>query len=305
MPRYQTRVHVRNDESTPGLLRLRYLTVEDTNASSPRWEETEPVRVGGHETVEIGVVGSAPPREILLQPYLSLNRQDFRLMLPRIDSTTRAPGAPFLGHRSSTWRPAEGKGIVVDDLDAGFTVDTDEADNGGRLGSGLATFFTGVPDMDQGLPETTGFTGSPAVWSRWQGESSWGKYRHTTAIIRSGEGKMRAVFTANIPDAGRWRLEYHLPILSSRGPNSSPGPGVQINAQVGLQNFLGNYDLTVISGGKDHPLEFDGAAAESGWNVLGELDLQAGEATVVVSDLSSGQIVLADAVRWEQVRAAP
>ena len=151
MPRYQTRVHVRNDESTPGLLRLRYLTVEDTNASSPRWEETEPVRVGGHETVEIGVVGSAAPREVWLQPYLSLNRQDVQLTMPRVDSTTRAPAAPFLGYRPSTWRPVETTYILVDDLDPGFRVESDKAEDGVRLGGGLASFFIGVVDMDQGV----------------------------------------------------------------------------------------------------------------------------------------------------------
>ena len=301
MPRYQTRVHVRNDEATPGLLRLRYIAGEDPTASSPRWDQTEPVRLAGYQAIEIGIVGSTAPRELWLEPYLSLNRQDVRLTPPRVDSTTRATEAPFLGHRPSTWRPAEGTDIVVDDLDAGFTVETDEADNGVRLGGGLATFFTGAPDMDQGLPEVTGLPSSSAVWSRRQGGAHWGKYRHTTVIIRSGAGKMRAVFTANIPDSGRWRLEYHLPIMNRLTASSSSGPFVQINAQVGLQDLLGTYDLTVISGGDEHPLEFDGAAAQSGWNVLGELDLQAGETKVVVSDRSSGRIVLADAVRWEQV----
>ncbi len=301
MPRYQTRVHVRNEESTPGLLRLRYIAGADTNATATRWDETEPVRVAGHEAVEIGLVGSTAPREIWLEPYLSLNRQDVQLTLPRIDSAARAPAAPFLGHRPSTWRPAEGKDIVVDDLDPGFTVETDEAENGVRLAGGLATFFTGVPDMDQGLPEASGFTGSPAVWSRREESSSWGKYRHTIALIRSGAGNTRGVFTANLPGSGRWRLAYHLPILSSSTTNSSPGPGIQINAQVGLEGSLGTYDLTVTGGGKERSVEFDGAAAETGWNPLGEFDLQAGPVKVVVSDLSSGRLVIADAVRWEQV----
>ena len=155
MPRYQTRVHVLNDESTPGLLRLRYIAGEDASATSTRWDETEPVRVAGHEAVEIGVVGSAAPREVWLQPYLSLNRQDVQLTMPRIDSTTRAPAAPFLGHRPSTWRPVETTHLLVDDLDPGFTVESDTAENGVRLGGGLASFFVGEVDLDQGLPEAS------------------------------------------------------------------------------------------------------------------------------------------------------
>ena len=285
--------------TTLDALRLRYTDGEATTPT--RWDETEPVRVAGYEAAEIGIVGSTAPRELWLEPYLSLNRQDVQLTLPRIDSTTRAPAAPFLGHRPSTWRPAERKDILVDDLDPGFTVETDEAENGVRLAGGLATFFTGVPDMDQGLPEASGFTGPPAVWSRREQSSSWGKYRHTITLVGQGAGDTRAVFTADIPDSGRWRLAYHLPILSGRTITSSPGPGLQANAQVGLAGSLGTYDLAVIAGGEEHPLEFDGAAAEARWNVLGELDLQAGEAKVVVSDLSSGRLVIADAARWEQV----
>ena len=109
------------------------------------------------------------------------------------------------------------------------------------------------------------------------------------------------MFAADIPHPGRWRLAYHLPILSSRTSNSSPGPGVQINAQTGLARALGTYDLTVVAGGEERTVEFDGAAAETGWNSLGEFDLQKGEAKVVVSNQSSGRLVIADAVRWEQV----
>ena len=301
MPRYQTRVHVLNDESTPGLLRLRYIAGEDASATSTRWDETEPVRVAGHEAVEIGVVGSAAPREVWLQPYLSLNRQDVQLTMPRVDSTTRAPAAPFLGHRPSTWRPVETTHLLVDDLDPGFSVESDENEDGVRLGGGLASFFIGEVDMDQGLPEASGFQGTPTEWSRREESSSWGKYRHTIAVVGQGAGDTRAVFAANIPYRGRWRLAYHLPILSSRTSNSSPGPGVQINAQTGLAGALGTYDLTVAAGGEERTVEFDGAAAETGWNSLGEFDLQKGEARVVVSNQSSGRLVIADAVRWEQV----
>ena len=302
MPRYQTRVHVRNDESTPGLLRLRYLAGEDTTATAPRWDETEPVRVAGHETVEIGVVGSAAPREVWLQPYLSLNRQDVQLTMPRVDSTTRAPDKPFLGHRPSTWRPVETTHLLVDDLDPGFRVESDTADDGIRLGGGLASFFIGEVDMDQGLPEARAlaFQGTPTEWSRREESSSWGKYRHTIALVGQGAGDTRAVFAADIPHRGRWRLAYHLPRLNS-STNQSSGPGVQINAQGGLAGSLGTYDLTVVAGGETRSVEFDGAAAETGWNPLGEYDLQGGEVKVVVSNQSSGRLVIADAIRWEPV----
>jgi hypothetical protein len=109
--------------------------------------------------------------------------------------------------------------------------------------------------------------------------AGWGKYRRTVAGVGSGSGASRAVFTARLPRAGRWRLAYHVP------------PGVL--------PVLGRYDVTLRAGGDERSIEFDGAAAESGWNALGEFDLAAGEVQVEVSDQSSGQLVVADAIRWQ------
>ena len=315
MPRYQTRVHVRNDESTPGLVRLRYTAGEQTTPM--RWDETEPVRVAGHETVEFGLVGSTAPRELWLQPYLSLNRQDLQLSLPRVDSTARAPDVPFLGHRASTWRPAETTHILVDDLDPGFTVEVDAEQSGLRLAGGFSGFFAPPTDMDHGLPEP-GPIGSPQTWSRQEVASSWGRYRHTIALVGQGAGHRRAIFTATLPQPGLWRLAYHLPSLGSGRQETTPSGGIQVSVgrqetapsggvqvRVGLSSGLdgarGTYDVTLVAGNEARTLELDGAAAEAGWNTLGEFDLPQGEAKVVVSDLSSGRLVVADAIRWQPV----
>lgn len=303
LPRYQTRVHVRNDEPAPGLLRMRYNTTDADGDAAP-WNEIEPVRVPGHGAVEIGLLGASPPREVWLQPYLSLNREDVQLSLPRIDEETEVGAEPFLGARASDWRPATIEAIVVDDLDDGFSVEADEADDAPPLGAGVAAFFIGTPDMDQGLPESSQANGPTQVWSRRQEPSSWGKYRHTIALVRAGTGARRAVFTAQLPESGRWQLAYHLPALTTQRNSASPAPGIQVNASTGLGGSQGTYDLTLRADGEARPLEFDGEAAETGWNELGEFYLPAGEARVEVSNQTSGRIVIADAVRWELVAGA-
>jgi hypothetical protein len=65
---------------------------------------------------------------------------------------------------------------------------------------------------------------------------------------------------------------------------------------------VGSYDLTLVAGGDERPVEFDATVGEIGWNVLGEFDLPAGEARVELSDATSGLLVVADAIRWEPVR---
>ena len=79
--------------------------------------------------------------------------------------------------------------IVVDDLDPGFSIETDEADAGGfRLQGGLAGFFAPSNQTDQGLLVYQSFGGPPTEWSRYEQPTSWGRYRRTTALAPAGEG---------------------------------------------------------------------------------------------------------------------
>ena len=48
-------------------------------------------------------------------------------------------------------------------------------------------------------------------------------------------------------------------------------------------------------------MDFDATIAVPGWNDVGTFEVPAGLVTVVVSDATTGDIVVADAVRWELV----
>lgn len=61
---------------------------------------------------------------------------------------------------------------------------------------------------------------------------------------------------------------------------------------------LGTYDLRIVSdAGVVTPL-FDGAAALPGWNKIGDFHLGAGRVAVMIGLRSSGQLIVADAIRW-------
>lgn len=294
-PQYQTRVHVRNDEATPGLVRLRYTTTsyKALKAGQERlWQQTEPLRISGRQSLEVGIISSEPPVEMWLQPYLALNRSDVQLALPKVDARARGNAAPFLGSRPSNWLPQQTADIVIDDLDSGFSVQTDRPMDG-RIG-GMQGRLQGMQvDLDQGLPAFHSMFGPPEVWSRAEEFNSWGKYRHTHAIIASGDGNQRTTFSADLPQSGSWRLAYYV----SKKPTSNAVPGF-----AKILNTMGKYNLTLISGdGEKRSIEFDGAAAEDGWNDLGEFQLPAGETLLQVSNASSGKVVVADAIRWHSV----
>lgn len=279
-PGYQLGVHVRNDEPTPGVVGL-------VIPVSSGFGQQEIVRVPGNSAVEIGRVLEAPPREVWLKPYLSLNRTQARLTVADPGPETVVDRLPFFGERPSEWRPPIDESIIVDDLDSGFSVRSVVPERRWfRRRAGTSDHVV----LDQGLPE---FQFTTPGWTRQELPTGHGKYRRTAARVWRGEGDLIAAFTANIPSKGRWRLDYHVPDLGRLSPF--------MFVFAGPRDSLGNYDIKVVADGEATVVEFDADEAVKGWNKLGEFELQAGEVLVEVSDLTTGNIVVADAIRWTPV----
>ena len=299
-PRYQIRVHVRNGEPVPGLVYLTYGEWRRAGGDGV-WvsDSTPPTRLAGDSAVELGLVAAKPPEQVTLVPYLALNRNAMTLPLPEVDETEALTTPPFSGSRPSDWRPRPEAGVVVDDLDAGFSVEFSEAESGVRLSGTTAASELPGAEVDEGLPVFVAF--APTVgWQRQEMAQSWGKYRRTLARANNGDGAARAVFTALLPSAGRWRLEYHLPpIRDFQGFVRIGGEGAEARAERVVDSSQGSYDMRIRpANGEETTVAFDGSAAEYGWNRIGDYDLPAGHVDVVVSDETSGSYVIADAVRW-------
>ena len=286
-PRYQTRLHVYNGENAPGTLRLRYRV----DAPDAPLASSEPIRVAADAAVEAGLVTRAPIRELWVAPYLSLNRGEFPLRVPAASAADAGTGEPLVGARPSGWRPVLGPGIVVDDLDAGFSATPPSPSD--------VSFET-----DQGLPAYQHLDPVlEAHWSRQEQPTGWGRYRRTVARIAPGDGDRTATFATVIPAPGRWRLDYHLPDLAVRSA-SRTRPAFRLDASIEFTESrstraqLGSYEMQLVDRDGTRALEFDAAAAEPGWTTLGRFDLPAGEANLVISNRTDGTTVVADAVRW-------
>ena len=297
-PRYQVRVRVRNGESTPGLVRLRVVPREGEEVPQV-W--SDPVRVDGDAAVEIGLVVDVPPREVWLAPYLSLNRRDIRLELTDYDEEEAVDAAPLNGGRGSDWRPPPEPGIVVDDLDPGFSIVFATPADEERYGLQPSGWWMGETDVDQGLPVFSPFAAPPRGWMRLEVPGTWGRYRHTVASASSGSGGASARFAAQLPHTGRWRVDYHLPeVKRPDGPAGGGGVTIAVQSNV-LFRRKADFDVKIVAAGEETPVEFDAEAAAIGWNDLGEFSLPEGEVSLEVSNRTSGSLVVADAVRWRPV----
>lgn len=295
-----TTVHVRNDRAARGMVRLEIGTDRGDGAAALSPQRSEPVPVPGNSAVEIGMLSAAPPLEAWLQTYLSLNGSEMRLgMAESRDGQPGSGDSPFVGVRPSSWRPAAETAITVDDLDPGFSVESSRPR--GPLWRRLPGYFAQDDrdiHLDQGIPvfyELRGLRSGASVrasWSRQGFASAWGRYRQTLARAPSGDGIGRAVFAARLPTTGRWTLEYHLPDLSRRSTRIS---GVWSGGS------LGTFELTLAAHGESTALEFDAGRSVAGWNPVGTFMFKSGLVRVIVSGRSSGETVIADAIRWRRL----
>ena len=60
----------------------------------------------------------------------------------------------------------------------------------------------------------------------------------------------------------------------------------------------GEYDISVEYDDEVIPIEFDASDANDGWVLLGEFDIPATTVKVRVSNDTTGDLVIADAIRW-------
>lgn len=303
-PQYQVLVDVRNDEPTPGVFWL----VGDLSPQRDEVRNTGPLRIEPETSLEVGLVTAAKPEQLRLGFHMALNRQTLLLNVPTIDDEETVDAEPFTGGRPSTWTPRTDAGIVIDDLDPGFSVEYDDGAGpvigGAGAGFAIAVGAIASPDLDEGLPQFSPFTRSAGTWSRQSHAGAWGKYRHTAARAGITRANARAVFAAQLPHTGRWRLEYHMPQQGAGRSSSFSGPGIQVQVNQGGTRLgdQGSYDLKLVMGAEKRAIEFDGSVAGGGWNRLGEFDITDRNVRVVVANQAeTGHSVIADAVRWTPV----
>ena len=124
---------------------------------------------------------------------------------------------------------------------------------------------------------------------RFRFPESYGKYRHTAAMIRAGSGAAQATWSAEIPRSGRYRLEVFV------APRESESL------------FVWRYDrrtwtYRVRGAALEESRDLDADEVPPGWNELGEFELAKGEVDVSINDEApDGRVVIADAVRWTPV----
>lgn len=292
-PRYQTSVSIRNVTSVDGFVRLQFPTEESWDWSYPYLTESQGVRIDAGTTKQINLLTPYEIRSVYLDPGLSLHREPIRLT-ESLDSL-EAPQAEELlqFEQASTWKPIKDLGIIVDDLDSGFSVEQQNISTNRPSRVGPVGWLR-MPQLDvewdNGLPFMRRgymfeYRAPTGTWSRHAEHDAYGEFRKTIAstYVRNTRPK-KATFAANVPESGLWNLDYHLPFVLDR------------DGQRGLK-----YNLIVSYGSSSSNVDLDVYNRNVGWVEVGEFDLDEGEIQVEIIGTSQRGILWADAIRWTKV----
>lgn len=309
---FQTTFDLYNAESTPGMV---HVVWSESDFPMYQWGHgrfiySDPIFVDGHESKRFAIQSTNPLTAIYIDPFISHNRAPIEVLLPEyIESDIQvSPALPFMS--DGDWRRTETGGVVVDDLDKGFSiVDFGSDPDNFSFSQQVLRYSTAEDEYDQGLP--FGQFEQLDEWHRASHPSSYGYYRRTHARIALGSGSSAARFEANLPSTGRWRLDYFVPDAAfmhiDYGFSTTVlGIGLRdryVNRRANSNEPEEHYRLEIREGQNDWKQAFDIANAQVGWNEVGEFEFSSTEVEVFLNDWAGHKDIMvhADAIRWVPV----
>ena len=267
----------------------------------------EPLFVDKNQSLEIVIESHSPIIDVVIEPYLSLNRNVLRLNVTSLQDLEQV-ARPFQGfpkvvstREVQTLPIDEDKSIFVDDLDPGFSI----AGPSTRGKFQPIAFFVrrlagkSLPERIRGLPAFQFDNRDVPIdtWERKTDGTAYGRYWNTLVLNQNGRGATFAKFVTSLPSSGYWRLDYYLPegnivrVRRYQGRNSL--------TTMYLTKGLASIDVHVNSDVITQSI--DTSAVKPGWQTLGEYAVENSNVEVWVSNNTRGRVVFADAIRWTPV----
>ena len=146
----------------------------------------------------------------------------------------------------------------------------------------------------------------PEYWQPVVLTSYYGKYIRSAVYTRAGKGDKSVTWKAFIIKPGYYDVYSfigksfdRMRVRSERqgGPGGPPGPGGGQQEESRFKDF--HYKIYHDEGADDITLDYENA--EPGWNNIGRYYFSSDTARVVLTNQSSGRLVIGDAVKWMKV----
>jgi hypothetical protein len=253
------------------------------------------VFIGPNEAKKIGIVLDAQPREMMINTTFAKNIPG-QLSMPISEIaksknvTKEFYGEEILSSIPSFSDPYE---IIVDNEDPGFIRSKQAITNPLKR-------FLGIKNQYGETYEQVRTYWIPEFWQPVVLNSYYGKYVRSSVYTRRGTGDKTVTWQAIIPNPGYYDIYTFIGKTSDRvnvRTGAAAGPAGNSGQQQGSSPYKDfHYKIYHDEGVEEITLDYENA--ESGWNKLGTYYLSPDTAKVVLTNLSAGEAVLGDAIKW-------
>lgn len=249
------------------------------------------VMLAPHETKRIGLVTDAQPREIRINTLFSMNLPGVIALPVSNISKKRENQAEFDGEEllASPPGPANSHEIIVDNEDPGFSRGEQQAVI--PLKRLLGINYNGRQEYQE-----IRMWNLPDYWQPVVKAEYFGKYILSAVYTTGGKGDKSISWTTPVPSPGYYNIYCYV---------GKPADQVRIGSNEGDQDEENrghspsqdmHYKVYSDEGVEEITVDYDNA--ENGWNLLGKYRLTSDSARVVLTNQSTGRVVVGDAIRW-------
>ena len=309
---FQVSFKLTNGESVPGYCLLTPINRHVQIQNRDFIDFTKPLYVEKNQSIEVVIESRSPMIDIVIEPYLSLNRSALRHRVTSIkdwhinwyyENQGIIIGKPqIVSIRELNTEPSDDDtSIIIDDLDAGFSI-VNQSDRFNfqpliHLARRLAG--TSVKEKIRGLPayQRDDFVVPLDTWERKADTTAYGKYWKTLAMNRDGRGKTFAKFATSLPTTGKWRLEYFIPAGNFETYRHFMGA----HSSSSREFSMGTANIDVLGAATEIKESIDFSAVAPSWHLLGEYEIENTDVEVWVSNPDQQDLIFADAIRWTPV----
>lgn len=294
--RTQVKFLIANPTSVDGITKIR-LRPRPSRRGAPPDIYSRALFIPAQTTIQVGIIIDEPPAQMTIDTFISQNIPA-SINMPFLGGGVLREENPFKGEMSKPYERSDlfpEDEIIVDNVDPGF-------ENPGMVKQHWLNRI--LQNLFNVKEDSTVFTGMnlldpPAFWKQSTGQAFYGEFVRSAYLKKSGEGKEKVVWNADIKDSGEYDIYFYQALsrdwrqgISARQAYAAEQAGRSFRASQGTKFF----SISVANGKEE--VAFDLADSDSGWNLIGTFQLDAGPNTIELSDKNDAGYVLADAVKW-------
>jgi hypothetical protein len=254
------------------------------------------VFMGPHEAKKIGIVLDAEPRAMLINTLFAKNIPGEINMPINEIAKTKSYVKEFSGEEALASMPAfnDPSEIIVDNEDTGFT-------SGNQITASPLKKLLGIRQRDGKTYTQISEWITPEYWQPVVQSSYYGKYVRSSVYTKGGTGDKSITWNAVLKEPGYYDIYCYIGKTAERMKVRAGTQDRNQEEQQGEDRFKDmHYKIYHDEGVEDITLNYENA--EGGWNNLGRYYLSPDTAKVVLTNQSSGRLVIGDAIKWVKQR---